>query len=154
MLRYSFGGDVLSICIVFLSFWIVFLIIVARYVIYVRGNHDVEFLLVNVLLLMCLVFSFVTSNLFLFYVFFESSLICTLFLIFGWGYQPERLMAGFYLLFYTMFASLPLLLRIFYIQRVSFGLFYFLISLDFNFFLYLSLIFAFLIKMPMVFVHF
>nr|YP_009672671.1 NADH dehydrogenase subunit 4 [Rhodnius pictipes]QDB64191.1 NADH dehydrogenase subunit 4 [Rhodnius pictipes] len=154
MLSYSFGGDVLSMCLVFLSFWIVFLMILASYSIYIKNNHSVEFLLVNILLLMCLISSFTTSNLFLFYVFFESSLICTLFLIFGWGYQPERLSAGFYLLFYTMFASLPLLLSIFYIQSVSLSLFYFLISLDFNFFLYLSLIFAFLIKMPMIFVHF
>uniref|UniRef100_A0A336MVL7 NADH-ubiquinone oxidoreductase chain 5 n=1 Tax=Culicoides sonorensis TaxID=179676 RepID=A0A336MVL7_CULSO len=36
------------------------------------------------------------------------SLIPTFFLILGWGYQPERLQAGFYLLFYTLFASLPL----------------------------------------------
>ena len=33
----------------------------------------------------------------------------TLFLILGWGYQPERVQAGIYLLFYTLLASLPLL---------------------------------------------
>jgi NADH-ubiquinone oxidoreductase chain 4 len=27
----------------------------------------------------------------------------------GWGYQPERVPAGIYLLFYTLSASLPLL---------------------------------------------
>jgi NADH-ubiquinone oxidoreductase chain 4 len=52
--------------------------------------------------------------LFSFYLFFESSLIPTVFLILGWGYQPERLQAGIYLLFYTLLASLPILVGIFY----------------------------------------
>jgi NADH-ubiquinone oxidoreductase chain 4 len=57
-------------------------------------------------------------NLFSFYLFFESSLITTVFLILGWGYQPERLQAGIYLLFYTLLASLPILVGIFYVYSV------------------------------------
>nr|YP_009919145.1 NADH dehydrogenase subunit 4 [Triatoma huehuetenanguensis]QMP96789.1 NADH dehydrogenase subunit 4 [Triatoma huehuetenanguensis] len=154
MISYSFGGDVLSMCMIFLSFWIVALMIVASYGVYKFGNYSGEFIAVNVFLLIFLVLSFSTFNLFLFYLFFESSLIPTLFLIFGWGYQPERLSAGFYLLFYTLFASLPLLLGIFYIMSGSSGVFYFLISVDCNFYLFVSMILAFLVKMPMVFVHF
>jgi len=30
--------------------------------------------------------------------------------IFGWGYQPERLQAGVFIIIYTVRASLPLLL--------------------------------------------
>ena len=33
----------------------------------------------------------------------------TLMLILGWGYQPERMQAGLYLMMYTLSASLPLL---------------------------------------------
>jgi NADH-ubiquinone oxidoreductase chain 4 len=36
---------------------------------------------------------FCRINLFSFYLFFESSFIPTVFLIWGWGYQPERLQA-------------------------------------------------------------
>uniref|UniRef100_T1JLP5 NADH-ubiquinone oxidoreductase chain 4 n=1 Tax=Strigamia maritima TaxID=126957 RepID=T1JLP5_STRMM len=43
--------------------------------------------------------------------FLSSSLIPIVLLVFGWGYQPERLEAGYYLIFYTLFGSLPLLLR-------------------------------------------
>nr|QKY63931.1 NADH dehydrogenase subunit 4 [Triatoma dimidiata] len=154
MISYSFGGDVLSMCMIFLSFWIVALMIMASYSVYKFKNYSGEFIAVNVFLLVFLVLSFSTSNLFLFYLFFESSLIPTLFLIFGWGYQPERLSAGFYLLFYTLFASLPLLLGIFYIAYTSSGVFYFLISVDCNFYLFISMILAFLVSMPMVFVHF
>nr|YP_010373168.1 NADH dehydrogenase subunit 4 [Aldisa cooperi]UPI11633.1 NADH dehydrogenase subunit 4 [Aldisa cooperi] len=59
-----------------------------------------------------LVLAFSASNLIMFYVFFEASLIPTLILIIGWGYQPERLQAGTYMMLYTVGASLPLLVGI------------------------------------------
>ena len=46
------------------------------------------------------------------------TLLPTLFLILGWGYQPERVQAGIYLLFYTSLASLPLLAGILFILFV------------------------------------
>jgi len=63
-----------------------------------------------IILLLILVFSFLRSNFLLFYYFFEASLIPTLYVIIGWGYQPERLQAGIYFIMYTLFMSLPLLL--------------------------------------------
>nr|YP_009378970.1 NADH dehydrogenase subunit 4 [Nembrotha kubaryana]ARI43836.1 NADH dehydrogenase subunit 4 [Nembrotha kubaryana] len=63
-------------------------------------------------LCLVLIFAFSSSNLIMFYVFFEISLIPTLVLIIGWGYQPERLQAGTYMMLYTVGASLPLLLVI------------------------------------------
>nr|YP_010574728.1 NADH dehydrogenase subunit 4 [Triopha modesta]UZI00299.1 NADH dehydrogenase subunit 4 [Triopha modesta] len=63
-------------------------------------------------LCLILVLAFSSSNLMMFYVFFEASLIPTLVLIIGWGYQPERLQAGTYMMMYTVGASLPLLLVI------------------------------------------
>uniref|UniRef100_UPI0030027F17 NADH dehydrogenase subunit 4 n=1 Tax=Triatoma boliviana TaxID=3120505 RepID=UPI0030027F17 len=154
MISYSFGGDILSFCMIFLSFWIVSLMLVASYLVFKENKYSSEFLIINIFLLLFLILSFSTTNLFLFYLFFESSLIPTLFLIFGWGYQPERLGAGLYLLFYTLFASLPLLLGVFYISSHTGGLFYFLINFDCNIYIYISMVFAFLIKMPMIFVHF
>nr|QKY63892.1 NADH dehydrogenase subunit 4 [Triatoma recurva] len=154
MVSYSFGGDVLSMCMIFLSFWIVTLMVVASYSVYKSMNYSGEFMVVNIFLLVFLILSFSTVNLFLFYLFFESSLIPTLFLIFGWGYQPERLSAGFYLLFYTLFASLPLLLGIFYIMEGCSSVFYFLIEVDCGFYLFVSMVLAFLVSMPMIFVHF
>jgi NADH:ubiquinone oxidoreductase subunit 4 (subunit M) len=54
-------------------------------------------------------------------------LIPALFLILGWGYQPERLQAGIYLLFYTLFPSLPLLVGILFIYNISGSLCLFLL---------------------------
>nr|WEF49634.1 NADH dehydrogenase subunit 4 [Polypedilum sp.] len=150
-----FGLDLLSFGLVLLSVWICALMIMSSSSIQVM-NLNFNYFLFNILcLLMLLLLTFSTMNLFLFYVFFESSLIPTMFLIFGWGYQPERLQAGLYLLFYTLFASLPLLMVLFYILDVFNSLnFLFLKEFSLDIFLfYFFLVFAFLVKMPMFMVH-
>uniref|UniRef100_A0AB38ZDE9 NADH-ubiquinone oxidoreductase chain 4 n=1 Tax=Esakia lundbladi TaxID=3095926 RepID=A0AB38ZDE9_9HEMI len=153
MISYSFMSDILSGSLIFLTFWITILMILASYKIKMDFSNS-NFILVIIFLMLFLILSFSTTNIFMFYIFFESSLIPTLLLIFGWGYQPERLSSGFYLLFYTLFGSLPLLFSIFYIHNFCFTSYYNLINLNYNFYLYLGLILAFLIKMPMIFFHF
>lgn len=64
------------------------------------------------LLFICLMSCFKRTNLLVFYCFFELSLIPILLLILGWGYQPERLHAGIRMVFYTLVASLPLLVSL------------------------------------------
>nr|WDE90273.1 NADH dehydrogenase subunit 4 [Vireo solitarius] len=61
--------------------------------------------------------AFSASELMLFYIAFEATLIPTLILITRWGSQPERLNAGIYLLFYTLASSLPLLVAILHLQN-------------------------------------
>nr|UPL65203.1 NADH dehydrogenase subunit 4 [Valleriola javanica] len=153
-LSYSFGFDMLSGVMVLLSIWIVLLMILSSYKIYNSDYNKKEFLFVCIFLMLMLFLSFSTLSLFNFYVFFESSLVPVVILIFGWGYQPERLSAGYYLLFYTLFASLPMLLGIFYIYNNCFTVNFFMINLSCNFWLYLSMVLAFFVKMPMIFVHF
>lgn len=151
----NFALDLVSFGLILLSFWICALILISRGLIYFL-NKSFYFFLLNVLfLLIFLILTFRCINLFLFYLFFESSLIPTLFLILGWGYQPERLQAGLYLLFYTLFASLPLLIGLFYIFINEKTLrFIFLKNFNLTYFLfYFFLIFAFLVKMPIFFVH-
>jgi len=46
-----------------------------------------------------------------------SGLIPTFFLILGTGYQPERVQAEFYLLFYTLLTSLRLLVGISFVPK-------------------------------------
>nr|QWT89312.1 NADH dehydrogenase subunit 4 [Cuculus micropterus] len=60
--------------------------------------------------------AFSTTELTMFYISFEATLIPTLILITRWGNQPERLSAGIYLLFYTLISSLPLLVTILYLH--------------------------------------
>lgn len=56
-----------------------------------------------------LVLAFSTTEVLLFYIIFEATLLPTLFIITRWGSQTERLDAGVYFLFYTLAGSLPLL---------------------------------------------
>lgn len=150
-----FGLDILSFGLILLSFWICALIIISRRGVYFSKLNFNYFLFNIIFLLFMLFLTFSCINLFLFYVFFERSLIPTLFLILGWGYQPERLQAGLYLLFYTLFASLPLLMALFYIKNNFYSLnFLFLKEFNIeNFLLYLFLVFAFLVKIPIFLVH-
>jgi NADH-ubiquinone oxidoreductase chain 4 len=66
--------------------------------------------LLTTLLAPILVRTFALNNLLLFYLLFETSLVPTILLILLWGYQPDRLIARFYIIIYTISASLPLLL--------------------------------------------
>jgi NADH-ubiquinone oxidoreductase chain 4 len=154
-IAYFLGGDLISFGLIFLRFWICSLIVISREVVYKNNNYLKYFLLLILFLLFILVLTFRTVNLFLFYLFFERRLIPTLFLILGWGYQPERLQAGLYLLFYTLLASLPLLLSIFFIFYNSYSLNFFLLINNFYYYnlFYFSIIFAFLVKMPIFLVH-
>lgn len=151
----NFRVDLLSFGLIFLRIWICRLIIISRRIIYFNNINYSYFLLNILFLLIILILTFISNNLFLFYLFFERRLIPTIFLILGWGYQPERLQAGLYLLFYTLFASLPLLFMLFYVFFNGFSLNYFiLVNINFlNFLIYFFLIFAFLVKIPMFFVH-
>nr|QOJ46732.1 NADH dehydrogenase subunit 4 [Eudyptes schlegeli]QOJ46745.1 NADH dehydrogenase subunit 4 [Eudyptes chrysolophus]QOJ46797.1 NADH dehydrogenase subunit 4 [Eudyptes chrysolophus] len=63
-----------------------------------------------------LILAFSATELTLFYISFEATLIPTLILITRWGNQPERLSAGIYLLFYTLISSLPLLIAILHLH--------------------------------------
>nr|YP_010371616.1 NADH dehydrogenase subunit 4 [Sphegina sp.]UOW81244.1 NADH dehydrogenase subunit 4 [Sphegina sp.] len=154
-ISYFLGMDLFSYGMILLSFWICSLMLMASDSVNKLNNYKNLFLLNVLMLLLLLLLTFSSMNLFLFYLFFESSLIPTLFLILGWGYQPERLQAGLYLLFYTLLVSLPMLIAIFYLYN-NFNTmnFYMLYNYSLNYLiLYFSLILAFLVKMPMFLVH-
>nr|UOU85378.1 NADH dehydrogenase subunit 4 [Rhamphomyia physoprocta] len=154
-LSYYMGCDLISYGLILLSLWICALMLMASESIEKYNNYKNLFLMNLLFLLLFLYLTFSSMSLFMFYLFFESSLIPTMFLILGWGYQPERLQAGMYLLFYTLLASLPMLVAIFYLyQDLNSMNFYLMMNSLYNYeILYLSMIFAFLVKMPMFLVH-
>nr|YP_010882214.1 NADH dehydrogenase subunit 4 [Stheneboea repudiosa]WID87128.1 NADH dehydrogenase subunit 4 [Stheneboea repudiosa] len=154
-LSYFIGCDFISYSFILLSIWICSLMIMASESIYFYGYYFKLFIFFLLMLFIFLFLAFSSTDLIMFYLFFESSLIPTLFLIFGWGYQPERLQAGMYFLFYTLFSSFPLFMTILYFYSsfgsISFSL---LLNVDFSYFLfYVCMIFSFLVSIPMFFVH-
>nr|YP_010950640.1 NADH dehydrogenase subunit 4 [Trichodon trichodon]WMI36596.1 NADH dehydrogenase subunit 4 [Trichodon trichodon] len=64
-----------------------------------------------------LILAFGATEIIMFYVMFEATLIPTLILITRWGNQTERLNAGVYFLFYTLAGSLPLLVALLLLQN-------------------------------------
>nr|YP_010704181.1 NADH dehydrogenase subunit 4 [Julodis variolaris]WCO87687.1 NADH dehydrogenase subunit 4 [Julodis variolaris] len=151
---YGLGCDLLSYMMILLSFWVCSLMVLASEKVFKLDYFCSIFLGVVLFLCFSLFLAFCSLNLFFFYLFFEISIIPTLLLILGWGYQPERIQAGSYLLFYTLFASLPMLVGIFYIYNYfgSLDFYFFKSSID-SIFLYLCINGVFLVKMPMFLVH-
>nr|AVN67345.1 NADH dehydrogenase subunit 4 [Byrsotria fumigata] len=151
---YLFGCDYMSYGLISLSIWISILMVMASESI-LRMNYFSGFFLFMVILLLIMLFcTFSSLSLFSFYLFFESSLIPTLFLILGWGYQPERLQAGIYLMFYTLLASLPMLVGIMFLYDLSYLSFSLMEAYySMNVYMYMGLMLAFLVKMPMFMMH-
>nr|QLY90209.1 NADH dehydrogenase subunit 4 [Hydraena gracilis] len=152
-MSYFMGCDLLSYMMILLSFWICSLMILASYKLYMTNYYSNFFIFIVLMLMISLYCTFSSMNLFIFYLFFEMSLIPTLILIIGWGYQPERIQAGVYLLFYTMLASLPMMISMFYLYSNMKSLeFYFLVNMNYIL-LYFSMNLVFFVKIPMYFVH-
>lgn len=149
--------DSLSTPLIILTLWTIALIFLARFNV-VFNNISPHIFSINLLILNYLLFLVFTLNNFLtFYISFEASLIPTLILIIGWGYQPERLQAGLYLILYTIVASLPLLLRIIRIYKTNSSLFILSsIELPLKHFIniwWILSILAFLVKIPLYSTH-
>nr|AGN71098.1 NADH dehydrogenase subunit 4 [Ceratophrys ornata] len=64
--------------------------------------------------------AFMADNMILFFIMFESTMIPTLIIITRWGAQKERMLAGIYLLFYTLFGSMALLTALLFFHE-TFG---------------------------------
>lgn len=146
--------DIISFILIILTLWIRSLIFLARKNIKITNYYPNEFSFIVLILSIILIFAFRVNNIFIFYFFFESRLIPTIILIYGWGYQPERLNSGYYLLFYTLFASLPLLISIIYLNKIN-GSWSFETSTisKLSIYRYLGLIIAFLAKLPIFIFH-
>nr|AYQ19045.1 NADH dehydrogenase subunit 4 [Elateridae sp. 3 ACP-2013] len=151
---YFLGCDFLSFFMILLSVWICSLMLMASEKLNKDHFFFEFFTFVLLMLLFSLFFTFSSMNVFVFYLFFEISLIPTLILILGWGYQPERIQAGMYMFFYTLFASLPMMVAVFYFYENFNSLdFYFLNDWIDSYLLYVCTNFVFLVKIPMFFVH-
>nr|ARI50092.1 NADH dehydrogenase subunit 4 [Cittarium pica] len=117
---YWFSLDGMSSSLVVLTWWISMLMVMASQGgVKGKDNKSMLFTFSICILNVVLVLTFFSCDIIWFYVFFEASLVPTLILILGWGYQPERLQAGMYMMLYTITASLPLLVLILFVVSVT-----------------------------------
>lgn len=153
-ISYFLGVDYLSYFLILLSIWILFLMFIASEKLFIIRDYSEIFIILLIFLMIFLYLTFSSINIFIFYIFFEASLIPILILIMGWGYQPERIQAGVYIFFYTIIASLPIILFIFkfYEKNNSLDISFFLIDFS-RIIIYLIIIIVFLVKLPMFIFH-
>nr|YP_009123022.1 NADH dehydrogenase subunit 4 [Cherax tenuimanus]AJK90906.1 NADH dehydrogenase subunit 4 [Cherax tenuimanus] len=157
-LGYMLGADYLSWILIMLSVWVVMLMLYGSLKVKKTSNFFAGFLLVNLVLLLVLFLTFSSVNYLMFYISFESSLVPMLVLILGWGYQPERIQAGIYMLFYTLFASLPLLVSLLSLYGLEGSLSMGLLMngpsiLTLGSLWYFCTVFAFMVKLPLFMFH-
>nr|QVX31167.1 NADH dehydrogenase subunit 4 [Drieschia cf. elegans BG-2021] len=160
LLNPLFMYDQMSSCLISLTLWISALMILTSNQVSIMNKNPIKFMMFVILLCFALILSFSVSNFISFYIAFESSLIPTLLLVLGWGYQPERLQAGLYLMLYTICASLPLLMSLILVSSSLGSLFFFssfysnsLFVFDLSSLWWSITILAFMVKMPIYIFH-
>nr|YP_009754967.1 NADH dehydrogenase subunit 4 [Scotonycteris zenkeri occidentalis]QIP53249.1 NADH dehydrogenase subunit 4 [Scotonycteris zenkeri occidentalis] len=162
-LTQTYFSDALSTPLMMLTLWLLPLMIIASQFHLIKESHTRKKLYITTLILLqiFLIMTFMTTELILFYISFEATLMPTLIIITRWGGQTERLNAGLYFLFYTLVGSLPLLIALIYLQNTTGSLNMLLMqhwssqltNSWSNSFLWLACMMAFMVKMPLYGLH-
>nr|WNH22371.1 NADH dehydrogenase subunit 4 [Callionymus bairdi] len=159
----TMATDALSTPLLVLSCWLLPLMILAsqNHTSTDPLNQQRMYISLLISLQFFLILAFSATELIMFYVMFEATLLPTLAIITRWGNQKDRLNAGSYFLFYTLAGSLPLLIALLYLQSSvgTLSLITLQLSPSTNTFSYanklwwLACLLAFLVKMPLYGVH-
>nr|WNH18301.1 NADH dehydrogenase subunit 4 [Oxycheilinus unifasciatus] len=162
-LSFLMGTDPLSSPLLVLSCWLLPLMILAsqNHMMSEPAHRQRLYISLMVTLQFFLILAFSATEIIMFYIMFEATLLPTLFLITRWGNQAERLNAGTYFLFYTLAGSLPLLVALLLLQNTAGSLS--MLTLHYaepllaptytNGFWWAACLIAFLVKMPLYGVH-
>nr|YP_007374992.1 NADH dehydrogenase subunit 4 [Scopelengys tristis]BAM74690.1 NADH dehydrogenase subunit 4 [Scopelengys tristis] len=115
----SMATDPLSAPLLILTCWLLPLMILAsqNHMSHEPQGRQRTYISLLTSLQLFLILAFGATEIFMFYVMFEATLIPTLIIITRWGNQAERLNAGTYFLFYTLAGSLPLLVALLLLQN-------------------------------------
>nr|WNH20135.1 NADH dehydrogenase subunit 4 [Grammicolepis brachiusculus] len=121
MLNPMLGTDPLSTPLLILTCWLLPLMILAsqHHMTQEPFNRQRVYIILLSSLQFFLILAFSATEILMFYVMFEATLIPTLIIITRWGNQKERLNAGTYFLFYTLAGSLPLLIALLLLQNYT-----------------------------------
>nr|YP_009589357.1 NADH dehydrogenase subunit 4 [Ectophylla alba]ABC47515.1 NADH dehydrogenase subunit 4 [Ectophylla alba]ABC47518.1 NADH dehydrogenase subunit 4 [Ectophylla alba]ABC47521.1 NADH dehydrogenase subunit 4 [Ectophylla alba]QBL75934.1 NADH dehydrogenase subunit 4 [Ectophylla alba]QZP40543.1 NADH dehydrogenase subunit 4 [Ectophylla alba] len=158
-----FFSDSLSTPLLMLTLWLLPLTIIASqsHLIDESPMRKKSYITMLILLQIFLLMTFTATELIMFYILFEATLLPTLIIITRWGNQAERLNAGLYFLFYTLAGSLPLLIALVHIQNLTGTLNFLLLQYWTSpltttwstTLLWLACMLAFMVKMPLYGLH-
>nr|YP_009710416.1 NADH dehydrogenase subunit 4 [Hypostomus francisci]QFZ66838.1 NADH dehydrogenase subunit 4 [Hypostomus francisci] len=157
------GTDPLSTPLLVLTCWLLPLMILAsqNHIKPEPVNRQRTYITLLASLQTFLIMAFGATEIIMFYVMFEATLIPTLIIITRWGNQTERLNAGTYFLFYTLAGSLPLLVALLLLHQNTGTLSMLVIQYSQPMLLHswgdkiwwAGCLIAFLVKMPLYGVH-
>nr|ATO90461.1 NADH dehydrogenase subunit 4 [Myotis nigricans] len=158
-----FFSDSLSTPLLMLTTWLLPLMIIASQHHMTKEPLERKKLYITMMILLqvFLIMTFSATELIMFYILFEATLVPTLIMITRWGGQTERLNAGIYFLFYTLTGSLPLLVALIYTQTTMGSLNLLLAQYWIessthvwsDSLLWLAFMLAFMVKMPLYGLH-
>nr|YP_010268951.1 NADH dehydrogenase subunit 4 [Myotis aurascens]UIG88444.1 NADH dehydrogenase subunit 4 [Myotis aurascens] len=158
-----FFSDSLSTPLLMLTTWLLPLMIIASQYHMTKESlmRKKLYITMMILLQIFLIMTFSATELIMFYILFEATLVPTLIIITRWGGQTERLNAGIYFLFYTLAGSLPLLIALIYTQTTLGSLNMLLTQylteppthIWSDSILWLAFMLAFMVKMPLYGLH-
>nr|QOU09766.1 NADH dehydrogenase subunit 4 [Grammomys macmillani] len=158
-----FFSDQLSSPLIIFTTWLLPLMLMAsqNHLKKEKTKHQKLYISMLITLQILLIMTFSATELMMFYILFEATLIPTLIIITRWGNQTERLNAGLYFLFYTLIGSIPLLIALTRTQNLMGSLNLLILPLTThpisqswsNYILWLTCMMAFLVKMPLYGIH-
>lgn len=116
-------------------------------------HNNYSYKLLVILLYLIVLLFFISNTLLRFFILFEASLMPITLLILGWGYQRERIIATYYLLIYTLFFSIPLIVSILIIINRNSSQALINDYINIRVFIRWILLSPFLTKFPIYFLH-
>nr|YP_008379095.1 NADH dehydrogenase subunit 4 [Mandrillus sphinx]AGM47589.1 NADH dehydrogenase subunit 4 [Mandrillus sphinx] len=157
------SSDPLTTPLLMLTAWLLPLMIMAsQYHLHSETPSQKKlYLSMMIFLQITLTLTFMATELIMFYILFETTLIPTLIIITKWGNQAKRINASTYFLFYTLTGSLPLLIMLIYTHNNTGSLNIMLLTLTnqkltttwSHSLTWLACVMAFMTKMPLYGLH-
>ena len=147
--------DKLSFVISWIIFWVV---IFSVSQIRMLGRPSAAFIglyRLNYILFFRLAFVFLLKSLLRFYIIFELRFLPVFFIIVAWGRASDRIVSGFYLIYYTIVGSLPFFFGLLYLVKLKFFITFFTLRYfeGLNRLFCLWFLFVFLVKFPVYGLH-
>nr|ALO64350.1 NADH dehydrogenase subunit 4 [Lasioglossum punctatissimum] len=147
----SFSMSIYSYMMLILTLWIFSLIIL-----FLDEMNNLLCLKMLMILLINLFMFFLSMQLLMFYYMFEVSLIMIFFFIIKWGKGEKALEASYYMMFYTLFFSLPFLIFLFLVFHMTNMELMILIEMSYilmNDYFFMFMMSTFFVKIPIYMFH-
>jgi len=156
-IRPNFFFDKLSFLLGLLVLLVSFIILIVCNIVFVYYYNGLLINIIFFIIMFVLFFCFYCNRILLFYLFFELSVIPIYIYIIRWGLDKRKVLARFYLFFFTFFSSLLFFLGLFFLYRFVgrfnfYLLFFNEFNEDLNLFFYFMLI-VFFVKIPIFIFH-